>query len=120
MKKTLVQILILASLCGCASRGEYRHSNATDVNLTHNNYRMIHAGATGTSQGFYLLGFIPFVSPSYAKAKSRIYESAKESLTGRSIALANQTEDRSTLYLILFSLPKVTITADIIEFKDEK
>jgi hypothetical protein len=34
------------------------------------------------------------------------------------VALANQTEDRSSLYLILFSIPRVTITADVIEFTD--
>jgi hypothetical protein len=35
---------------------------------------------------------------------------------GRSVALANQTEDVSSLNLIVFSIPKVTITADVIEF----
>jgi hypothetical protein len=42
----------------------------------------------------------------------------KEPLTGKAVALADQMEDRSTLYLILFSIPKVTITADVIEFVD--
>jgi hypothetical protein len=34
------------------------------------------------------------------------------------MALANVTEDDSVLYLILFSLPKKTIRADIVEFKE--
>jgi hypothetical protein len=70
----------------------------------------------GESSGFKLLGIIPLASPLYSEAKANIYKSVDEPLSGRSIALANQTEDRSSLYLILFSIPKVTITADVVEF----
>lgn len=101
---------------GCASHGDYRVGNATGVNLSGNNYRLVKANATGTSTGFRLLGIIPFASPHYSEAKANIYESVGESLTGRAVALANQTEDRSVIYLILFSLPKLTLTADVIEF----
>ena len=61
---------------------------------------------------------LPLGSPTYATAKQSLYQSVGEPLTGRAVALANQTEDRSSLYLILFSIPKVTITADVIEFID--
>ena len=53
------------------------------------------------------------------EAKAALYKSVGEPLTGRSVALANQTEDRSSMYLILFSIPKVTITADVVEFNDK-
>ena len=87
-------------------------------NLTGNNYTMIHAGATGEDSGFYFLGFIPIVSPSYGDAKKDLYRSVGEPLEGRAIALANYTEDRSTLYLILFSVPTLSVTADVVEFTD--
>ena len=103
-------------LAGCSSQGDYRASNATAVNLAGNNYRIVKAGVTGESSGFKLLGIISFASPRYSEAKANIYKAVDEPLGGRSIALANQTEDRSSLYLILFSIPKVTITADVIEF----
>jgi len=90
----------------------------TSVTLSKNNYKIVKAGAKGESKGFYILGFIPIVSTNYAEAKADLYKSTKENLEGRSIALANQTFDQSTLYLILFSIPKLTITADIVEFKD--
>jgi hypothetical protein len=108
-------------ISGCAaSIGEMRdRGTGTDVQLNKNNYKIVKAGAVGKSTGFNLLGFIPFASPNYADAKSSLYKNVGESLTGRSIALANQTHDRSTLYLILFSLPKVTITADVVEFIDD-
>ena len=81
-----------------------------------NNYKIIKAGAKGQSSGFSLLGFIPILRPNYADAKSHLYKAVGEPLEGRSIALVNQTQDRSSLYLILFSIPRVTVTADIVEF----
>jgi len=87
--------------------------------LTEKNYKLIKGGAKGESSGFRLLGIIPFASPSHASAKARLYESIGEPLTGRAVALMNETEDRSVLYLILFSVPKLTVTADVIEFTDK-
>lgn len=91
-------------------------NTGTDVVLRGNNYKMVKAGAKGESIGFNLFGIIPIVTPSYAVAKSNLYNSVGERLEGRSIALANQTQDDSNLYLILFSIRKITVTADIVEF----
>ena len=116
MKNTLMVLISALAVTGCASHGDYRVGNNTAVNLNGNNYRVVKANATGESTGFRLLGIIPFASPKYSVAKANIYKSVQEPLAGRSIALANQTEDRSTIYVILFSLPKLTLTADVIEF----
>jgi hypothetical protein len=107
-------------IASCSSTGSLPQSTGTAVSLQGNNYKVIKAGAKGESGGFYLLGIIPIVSPNYANAKADLYYSIGEPLEGRSIALANQTEDRSTIYLILFSLPRITVTADIIEFTGAK
>jgi len=121
MKKLLAFLLLVAVICGCtASQGSMKQDNNTAVNLSKNNYTVVKAGAKGESQGFYLLGFIPIVSPNYADAKANLYSSSDEKLEGRSIALANQTQDQSAMYFVLFSLPRITITADIVEFKDEQ
>lgn len=118
MLKKHVAVLFVGALllAGCGSTGSMPQSTGTDVSLRGNNYKIVKAGARGESSGFYLLGFIPIVSPNYADAKSSLYQSVGQSLEGRSVALANQTHDRSTLYVILFSIPKITITADIVEF----
>jgi hypothetical protein len=111
--------LTLSFLGGCASDGgRYNKSSGTIINLEKNNYTMIKPAATGSSMGFKLFGIIPFKNPTYAEAKQNLYGGLGESLAGRSIALANQSEDSSTLYLILFSLPRLTISADIVEFKE--
>jgi hypothetical protein len=108
----------LALLTGCSSEGEFRQSTGTSVALAGNNYKLIKEGVTGTSSGFKLLGIIPITSPTHAGAKASLYKSIGIPLTGKSIALANETEDRTRLYLILFSIPRITVTADVVEFID--
>ena len=111
--------ILLCLATGCASVGRISGQTGTAVQLSQNNYKVIKAGAKGESYGFSLLGIIPLGSPNYADAKEALYKSVDVPLTGKAVALANQTEDRSTLYLILFSIPKVTITADVIEFTEQ-
>ena len=121
--KTLTTVTLLATaslvLPGCSSEGHMHADSQTQVGLAGNNYKIIKMGAEGESIGFKLLGLIPIDSPSMALAKQRLYQSVGEPLTGRAVALAHQTEDRSSLYLILFSLPRYTITADVVEFTDK-
>jgi len=120
-RKNLALVLCsisLAILTGCSTEGEFRQSTGTSVSLAGNNYKLIKEGVRGTSSGFRLLGFIRIVDPTHADAKASLYESVGQPLTGRSVAMANETEDRSSLYLILFSIPKITITADLVEFID--
>ena len=122
MVKLIALILAvgITALTGCASSGAFRgQATSAEVSLTKKNYKVIKVGAKGESSGFRLLGIIPISSPNYAEAKEALYKSVEGSLEGRAIALVNQTEDVSTLYLILFSIPKVTISADIIEYIDE-
>ena len=117
----MIFTLIAIGVSGCASTGEFRGQGTTaGVNLSKNNYKIIKAAAMGESSGFRLLGIIPFASPTYAEAKASLYTSVGQSLEGRSIALVNQTEDKSLNYYILFAIPKITITADVIEYLEEK
>jgi hypothetical protein len=122
MKRKILSIaacsVLMAILTGCRTEGEFRQSTGTSVSLAGNNYKLVKEGVRGTSSGFRLLGIIPIVSPTHANAKASLYKSVGQPLTGRSVALANETEDRSSLYLILFSIPKITITADLVEFTD--
>jgi hypothetical protein len=123
MKRKILSIAVclvfMALLTGCANVGEMKGGHTdTSVSLAGKNYKVVQAGVVGHSSGFRLLGVIPITSPNYASAKASLYKSIKEPITGRAVALANETEDRSSLYLILFSIPRVTITADVIEFTD--
>ena len=118
--KLTFSALICIAATGCvASKGEFRQATGTHVALESNNYKMVKAGVRGESTGFKILGFISIAAPSYADAKAALYQNTGENLTGRSIALANQTEDTSGINLIIFQIPKVTITADVVEFNDK-
>jgi Family of unknown function (DUF6567) len=107
---------------GCASTRVTNNtpSTETQVNLNHANYRMIKAGAEGRSYGFrFLLGIIPITAPSSAAAREDLYRNVGESVNGKSVALINVTEDRSTTWLLLFSVPKLVITGDVVEFETD-
>jgi hypothetical protein len=113
-------LIFLSLNVGCASsKIQTGQSTETSVNLSGKNYRLIEGGAKGTSHGFALLGIIPLASPHYADAKHDLYASVPGTLTGKAVALANEMDDRSTTYLILFSIPTLTVTADVIEFTDQ-
>ncbi len=61
------------------------------------NYRLIKPGAMGTSHGFKLLGIFPLASPHHSTARSKLYASVDQPLTGKAVALTNELEDKSTL-----------------------
>ena len=121
--------LLIGALCagilittGCSSTRVENNSPSTqtEVSLNRGNYKMIQAGAEGRSYGFrFLLGIIPITAPSTADARADLYRSLNQPLAGRSVALVNVNEDRSTTWLLLFSIPKVVITGDVVEFTQE-
>jgi hypothetical protein len=115
MKKNILVILVMITALGCLSSGTFPHSTDTRVDLTKKNFTIVRANAVGYSRGFYFLGFIPIVSPSYANAMTDLYQKANIS-EGKAQALIHVSQERSTLYLILFSIPRLTVRADVIEF----
>jgi thiol-disulfide isomerase/thioredoxin len=125
-KVSLVSLMVLSVTmflaAGCSStRVENTSpSTQTQVSLTHGNYKMVKAGAEGKSYGFrFLLGIIPITAPSTADARADLYSKLGQDVTGRSVALVNVTQDRSTTWLLLFSIPKIVITGDVVEFAEE-
>lgn len=117
----LLGLTICAALVtGCATKGggDYISENRTDTILSDSNYQVVKAGAEGTSSGFKLLG-IPIVSPNHASARSDLYDDVDQPLTGRAVALTNQREDESSLNFILFQIPRIKVSADVIEFTEE-
>ena len=119
-KRTIHSVIIISLLLfvtGCVSSGTLPVGSETRTDLSKDNYRIIKANARGTDKGFWLLGIIPFASPNYANAMKDLHKQVD--VEGKPAALANITKDKSTLYLILFSVPKIIVTADVIEFIEE-
>lgn len=120
---TLVPLLVLIGLLGCGQNySSFGQGSVSTAGLTKKNYRVIKTGVSGESTGFTLLWFIPIVPPSASDAKQQMYDQLKAEgidMTGRAVALANATEDRGGLNFIIFGIPSVKLTADVIEFLDE-
>ena len=102
---------------GCTSSGTFPHASNTQVDLSKGNYRVVKANAIGSSSGFKLFMFIPIVAPRYSKAMSRLQQKAGVE-EGKAQAIVNVAQEKTSLYLLLFSIPKLTVRADIIEFTD--
>ncbi len=89
----------------------------TSVNLSKKNFKLIKANVSGQSVGFSLLGIFTLKSAEYEEAITQLYRSAGFS-EGKPQVLANVMHQQTSTYFILFSLPKITVRADIIEFTD--
>jgi len=119
MPKLIVILLAAAVLTGCArATVSTQPGTATTVSLNQKNYRMVKPNVIGASYGFTLLGIIPMWRPNRTNAMSDCYAKLPDA-EGRTITPANVLEERSSTYLILFSIPKVTVRTDFIEFIDE-
>ena len=89
--------------------------HSTQVQLVGNNYRVLQTNVVAKSGGFKLLGFITIKSPSYVKAVSRLYAKAQVE-EGQPQAFANVVYETGGMNLILFSLPRIRVRADLVEF----
>ena len=117
VRRFIVAVALLALVAGCTSKGgDYQSQNVTTVDLSKGNYKVLKSSAMGDSTGFKLFCCIPFSSPSYAKAMNDLRGQAP--MEGKAAAVTNVTQDRSQVWLLLFSLQKLTVTGDIIEFTD--
>jgi len=117
---TLLAALLLTAGCASSRVENKMPSTQTQISLTHANYKMIKAGAVGRSYGFrFLLGIIPIAAPNTAAARADLYRNLGQSVNDKSVALVNVQENRSTTWLLLFSIPKLIITGDVVEFGRE-
>ncbi|HUT24297.1 MAG TPA: DUF6567 family protein [Sumerlaeia bacterium] len=114
----LLPCFLLLAVTACSTASISPPIASTHVDLSRSNYSVVRADVTGVSRGIKLLGVVPIMSPSYRSAMSDLY-SRIGPMEGRSLALVNCIHERSNLYFILFSVPQLTVRADVIEFLDE-
>jgi hypothetical protein len=131
MVKTLLPLSALLALCGCSAvspvplssllpgggTGLEVHSE-TSIRLEQANFGVVKTNLVGRSQGFALLGIITMVPARFTDALNRVYSQA-EMQAGRPQTLANVTVERTSAYWILFSIPRVSVRADLVEFVAE-
>jgi len=95
------------------ARGEFH--NTTTVTLEQANFATVKTNVSGQCKGFALLGIITIVPARISTALDRLYKQA-EMQPGRPQTLANMVVENSSTYLILYSIPQVSIRADVVEF----
>src|SRR5262245_66008023 len=127
MVKTLLIFGALLVLCGCAGVSSVPVSSLlpgaatlevhreTSIRLDQANFGVVKTNLAGRSQGFALLGIITIVPARFTDALNRIYSEAGMQ-RGRPQTLANITVERSSAYWILFSIPRVSVHADLVAF----
>ena len=89
--------------------------SGTAVRLEQANFATVKTNVTGQTKGFALLGLITIVPARFSTAMDRLYAHA-EVRPGVAQTLANVVVERSSTYLILYSVPRVSIRADVVEF----
>lgn len=116
---------ILLSSCAQTGTGPTTHSG--DRNLTkavaidRSDCKLILGRAVGTDTGFSLLGFIPLKSPSESIAVDKMYENARQrgaQPEGKSRTFANTSIEHTYQYYILFGIPGIRSTGDLVEFTE--
>jgi hypothetical protein len=103
-----------SSLLPSGSANADFHSG-TAVRLEQANFTTVKTNVVGQTKGFALLGIITLVPARFSTAMDRLYGHA-EVRPGAAQTLANVVVERSSTYLILYSIPRVSIRADVVEF----
>jgi hypothetical protein len=107
--------LPVSSMVGSPNSAALEIHNSTEARLQEKNFIVIKTNVVGQSTGFSLLGLLTIVPARFNKAMSRLYAQA-EMQPGRPQTVVNLIMEQDSMYFILFSLPRTSISADVIEF----
>src|SRR5262249_18438682 len=107
----------LSSLNPSASSLEIH--NQTQLTLSEGNFSVVKTNVVGQARGFALLGFITLVPARFETAMDRFYSKA-EMKAGQPQTLANLIVEKTSAYWILFSIPRVSVRADLLEFTPDR
>lgn len=128
--------LVLTTLIGCTSSGRFSSSNLTNVELSESNFHVIATNVYGEASAGYLLGLsfagggemqtLALISLGgdrmlYKVALENLWHSFEQtngSIKGRSLALVNVRYDSDALNVLVYTKPKISVRADVIEFID--
>ncbi|MFA6110710.1 MAG: DUF6567 family protein [Candidatus Latescibacterota bacterium] len=134
----IAAVLLLAAvgLSGCAQTGVFASANLTEVQLNQANYQVIATDVAGKATAGYLLGLsFPAGMANQTLAVARIegtgmlyrealadlwarFEAEHGPVAGRRLALVNVRYDSDNTNLLLYTKPRLSIRADVVEFGD--
>lgn len=100
-------------ITGCNSPFPTAQTIGVKVDPAKGDYKVVARGISGSSQGTRVLFMTS--APSYEEAVKEVYRNAAIR-PGDNYALVNCTETKSIKDYFFWEFPKITITADIIEY----
>jgi hypothetical protein len=126
---------VLVSACG--NSGAFLASNTTEVHLKEANYNIVATNMSGMAETSYVIGasiswgpttnaygLIPLgeatTTSLYKDAQDELWANIREAvgdIENRQLALVNVRYDASTANYFFYTWAKITVTADVIEFK---
>jgi hypothetical protein len=126
-------------LSGCITTGAFHSANLTNVTLEDDNFTVVARDVAGEAQAGYLLGLSYGVGSAMqtlalvrVEGEGLLYKEAIENLwnnfeenygpvEGRKLALVNVRYDTDAMnILLLYTQPRVSIRADVVEFGGEE
>jgi hypothetical protein len=110
-----VSALPISSMVSSPNAAALQIQSSTEVRLQEKNFITVKTNVVGQSSGFSLLGILTIVPAKFTKAMNRLYANA-EMQQGRPQTLANLIMEQNSTYLILFSIPRTSVRADVVEF----
>ena len=142
MKRFTLNIALFALaaflLTNCATTGRFDSVHVTNVDLGNRNYRILAKNVSGEASAGYLIGFSGSTGSQtttaaliriegdgmlYKEALEKFWKNFEEkfgSIEGRDLALVNVRYDADAMnFFGLYTRPKVSIRADVIEYLDE-
>lgn len=135
INRTAILVLGLL-LSACATTGTFNSATLTGVELSEDNYSLVATGVRGEAEAAYVLGVsTAFLSEMRTVALARVsgsgslyaealedlwrnFEAEHGSATGRSLALVNVRFDSDALNLLVYTRPRISVRADVVEFED--
>jgi hypothetical protein len=134
---TLVALVLMVFvLSGCYNAGMFASANLTNVSLEAPNYALTAKNVSGEAQAGYILGLSASSGMGAATlALARVngtgllykealenfwqnYEAAHGTVEGKKLGLVNVRYDADILNLVVYTEVKISVRADVIEFKE--
>jgi hypothetical protein len=132
----IVLLLLLVIIPGCYNAGMFASANITSVNLEGPNYTLVAKNVAGEAKAGYIFGLSASSGISAATfALARVegtgllykealenfwqnYEKTYGSVEGKKLGLVNVRYDADILNLVVYTEVKISVRADVIEFKE--
>lgn len=89
--------------------------SGTAIHLEQANFVTVRTNVVGQARGWSLFGVLTMSPARLGTAMDRLYAAA-EMQPGRPQILANVIAERSSSFYLLYSVPRVTVRADVVEF----